>query len=88
MKGNMENTYGSLSTWVGNRENNLLAKAAVEDIDVHTVGHILAEVNAENESVAVLITSKHLLGNVVRSTECVYAGYLAADGSHSVCWNG
>lgn len=85
MKGNLENTYGSLSTWVKDKANDLLAEHVVDE---HQVGHILAEVCAEEEKVAVLLTSKHLLANVLRSTECAYGGYLAADGSHSVCWNG
>lgn len=85
IKGNLENTYGSLSSWVQARANNLLEAELQDD---HQVGHILGEVNSEEESIAVLLTSKHLLANVVRSTECAYGGYLAADGSHSVCWNG
>lgn len=72
----LDNTFAGLAKWCG--ENDLFSWA-LNDEDKHRVGQILCKLDRDNERLLVVVTTPHLLRNLVRSQD-------SPTGLTVVCW--
>lgn len=62
----LDNTYAGLATWC--QDNDMFSWATNEE-DKHRVGQILCKLDREEEQVLVVVTTPHLLRNLMRSQD-------------------
>lgn len=76
-----QNTYGQLYNWCVSHR---LTDTTGEH-DVVCIHHVMAP---EQRKVLVIISTKHLVRNLARSSVMISGGFVAMDATHKVTWNG